>query len=77
MINNEFFFEKKNDDNKPNTNTCFFQHFKSGIIRVKCTSTVIRMHTMSNEIILRTEIPMTSDKYLDNYFSENLNQLRK
>ncbi|XP_075675561.1 uncharacterized protein LOC113798609 isoform X2 [Dermatophagoides pteronyssinus] len=51
------------------------EHFKSGIIRVKCTSTVIRMHTMSNEIILRTEIPMTSDKYLDNFFSENLNQI--
>lgn len=53
------------------------QHFKSGIIRVKCTSTVIRMHTMSNEIILRTEIPMTSDKYLDNYLSETLSQIRK
>nr|XP_046909744.1 uncharacterized protein LOC124491162 [Dermatophagoides farinae] len=51
------------------------KHFKSGIIRVKCTSTVIRMHTMSNEIILRTEIPMTSDKYLDNYLSETLSQI--
>uniref|UniRef100_A0A834R6T9 Ig-like domain-containing protein n=1 Tax=Sarcoptes scabiei TaxID=52283 RepID=A0A834R6T9_SARSC len=50
------------------------KHFKSGAIHIKCTSTVIRIHTMSNEVLLRLESPMTSDKYLDSYFSETLNQ---
>ncbi|KAI2803195.1 hypothetical protein BLOT_007318 [Blomia tropicalis] len=45
------------------------KHFRSGVIRVKCTATVV--HTTSNEAILRGE---STDKNIEYYQGENLSQ---
>ncbi|KAJ6222780.1 hypothetical protein RDWZM_001325 [Blomia tropicalis] len=47
------------------------KHFRSGVIRVKCTATVV--HTTSNEAILRGE---STDKNIEYYQGENLSQCK-